>query len=150
MKKYHIFFLKSLMRMVQFYLFIYLFGCIGSLLLCADFLQLQRVGAPLRCGAQASHCGDLLLQSTGSRCAGFSSCITRALKHAGFSSCGTQAQLLHGMWALPRPGIKPVSPTLAGGFLNTAPPGKFGIVLNLCKTLLALGCILIYVALQHV
>ena len=28
------------------------------------------------------------------------------------------------MWDLPRPGIKPVSPALAGGFLTTAPPGK--------------------------
>ena len=25
---------------------------------------------------------------------------------------------------LPRPGIKPVSPTLAGGFFTTEPPGK--------------------------
>ena len=28
------------------------------------------------------------------------------------------------MWDLPRPGIQPVSPALAGGFLTTAPPGK--------------------------
>ena len=28
------------------------------------------------------------------------------------------------MWDLPRPGIEPVSPALAGGFLTTAPPGK--------------------------
>ena len=28
------------------------------------------------------------------------------------------------MWDLPGPGIEPVSPTLAGGFLTTAPPGK--------------------------
>ena len=27
------------------------------------------------------------------------------------------------MWDLPRPGIEPVSPALAGGFLTTAPPG---------------------------
>ena len=29
------------------------------------------------------------------------------------------------MWDPPGPGIKPVSPALAGGFLTTAPPGKF-------------------------
>ena len=29
------------------------------------------------------------------------------------------------MWDLPGPGLKPVSPALAGGFLTTAPPGKF-------------------------
>ena len=33
------------------------------------------------------------------------------------------------MWHLPGPGIEPVSPALAGGFLTTAPPGKS---LNLC------------------
>ena len=40
------------------------------------------------------------------------------------SSCGTRAQLLHGMWDLPGPGIEPVSPALAGRFLTTAPSGK--------------------------
>ena len=28
------------------------------------------------------------------------------------------------MWDLPRPGLEPVSPALAGGFLTTEPPGK--------------------------
>ena len=28
------------------------------------------------------------------------------------------------MWDLPGPGLKPVSPALAGGFLTTAAPGK--------------------------
>ena len=28
------------------------------------------------------------------------------------------------MWDLPGPGLKPVSPALAGGFLTTVPPGK--------------------------
>ena len=40
------------------------------------------------------------------------------------SSCGSRAQLLHDMWDLPRPGLKPVSPALAGRFSTTAPPGK--------------------------
>ena len=40
------------------------------------------------------------------------------------SSCGSRAQLLHGMWDLPSPGLKPVSPALAGRFPTTAPPGK--------------------------
>ena len=53
----------------------------------------------------------LLLWSKGSRC-------------AGFSSCGAWAQLFHSMWDLPRPGLEPMSPALAGGFLTTAPPGK--------------------------
>ena len=28
------------------------------------------------------------------------------------------------MWDLPRPGLEPVSPALAGGLSTTAPPGK--------------------------
>ena len=40
------------------------------------------------------------------------------------SSCGSRAQLLRGMWDLPRPGLKPVSPALAGRPSTTAPPGK--------------------------
>ena len=36
------------------------------------------------------------------------------------------------MWDLPGPGLKPVSPTLAGGFLTTVPPGKptYDVLMN--------------------
>ena len=40
------------------------------------------------------------------------------------SNCGSRAQLLRGMWDLPRPGLKPVFPALAGRFPTTAPSGK--------------------------
>ena len=40
------------------------------------------------------------------------------------SNCGSRAQLLRGIWDLPRPGPEPVSPALAGRFPTTAPPGK--------------------------
>ena len=80
----------------------------------------------------------LLLRSTGSRHVGFSSCSTRAsvvaargLSSCGsralerrLSSCGARALLLCSMWDLPRPGLKPVCPALADGFLTSAPPGK--------------------------
>ena len=65
----------------------------------------------------------LLLWSTGSRHAGLSSCGSRALERR-LSNCGTWAQLLRGMWDLPGPGLEPMSPALAGGFLTTVPPGK--------------------------
>ena len=65
----------------------------------------------------------LLLWSMGSRHAGFSSCGSQVLEHR-LRSCGTWALLLRGMWDLPGPGIEPVSPALAGGFLTTVPPGK--------------------------
>ena len=68
------------------FLFLFIFGCVGSLLLHTCFLQLQRAGATLCCGAWASNCG------------GFSCCRARALgtwasvvvAH-GLSSCGSQA-----------------------------------------------------------
>ena len=40
------------------------------------------------------------------------------------SNCGSRAQLLQIMLDLPRPGLEPVSPALAGRFSTTAPPGK--------------------------
>ena len=40
------------------------------------------------------------------------------------STGGSRAQLLRGMWDLPQPGLKPVSPALAGRFSTTAPPRK--------------------------
>ena len=40
------------------------------------------------------------------------------------SNCGSRAHLLRGTWDLPRPGLEPVSPALAGRFSTTALPGK--------------------------
>ena len=40
------------------------------------------------------------------------------------SNCGSRAQSLRGMWDLPRQGLEPVSPALAGRLSTTAPPGK--------------------------
>ena len=90
-----------------------------------------RVGATLRCSARPSHCDGFSCcgaWALGARASvvvahGLSSCGSRALERR-LSSCGAWAQLLHGMWDLPGPGLKPVSPALAGGFLTTAPPGK--------------------------
>ena len=63
------------------------------------------------CGLWASHGG------------GFS-CGAQALEFSGFRSCGARAQLLRGIWVLPRPGIEPMSPALAGGFFITELRGK--------------------------
>ena len=40
-------------------------------------------------------------------------------------SCGAWAWLFLAMWDLPGPGIEPMFPALAGGFLTTGPPGKY-------------------------
>ena len=45
------------------------------------------------------------------------------------------------MWDLPGPGLEPVSPALAGGFLTTAPPGKSGtkfFILEINKNVLTM------------
>ena len=46
------------------------------------------------------------------------------LQTCKLSNCGSRAQLLRGMWNLPRPGLEPVSPALAGRLSTTAPPVK--------------------------
>ena len=43
------------------------------------------------------------------------------LQACRLSSRSTRALLIHGMWNLPRPGIEPMSPALAGGFFITEP-----------------------------
>ena len=50
--------------------------------------------------------------------------VEHRLQTHRLSNCGSRAQPLCGMWDLPRPGLEPMSPALAGGFSTTAPPGK--------------------------
>ena len=50
--------------------------------------------------------------------------VENRLQTRRLSSCGSRAQLLRGMWDLPRPGLEPVSPALVGRFSTTVPPGK--------------------------
>ena len=46
---------NSLIFLKFIYLFIFIFGCVGSSFLCKGFLQLRRAGATLHRGARASH-----------------------------------------------------------------------------------------------
>ena len=99
----------------KFHFIYFIYGCVGSSLLCEGFLQLWQAGATLHRSARASH-------------------------YRGLSCCGAQAPdahvqqlwltgpLLCGTWDLPRPGLEPVSPALAGRFSTTAPPGKPHII----------------------
>ena len=65
------------------------------------------------------------------------------------SNCGSRAQLLRGMWDLPRPGLKPMSPALAGRFSTTAPPGKpspLSLIFNFYYNMLYYGmCCFLYI-----
>ena len=61
------------------------------------------------------------------------------------SNCGSRAQLLRSMWDLPRPGLEPVSPALAGRFSTTAPPGKpVNSFLNISMISMELSTIIYY------
>ena len=91
--------------------FIYLFLAVLGLRFCVRAFSSCSERGPLHHGAWASHYRGL-------------SCWEHRLQTCRLSSCGSQAQLLHGMWDLPRPGLEPVSPALAGRFSTTAPPGK--------------------------
>ena len=48
-----------MLRNFIIYLFIYLFGCVGSSFLCKGLLQLWQAGATPHRGARASHCRGL-------------------------------------------------------------------------------------------
>ena len=61
------------------------------------------------------------LSLRGARVCRLSTCGSEVLEHR-LSSCRTWAQLLYGIWNLPRPGIEPMSPVLAGRFLAMVPP----------------------------
>ena len=76
--------------------------------------------APSRCGER----GSLFIAVRRPLTIVASLAAEHRLQTRRLSSCGSWAQLLRGMWDPPRPGLEPVSPALAGGFLTTVPPGK--------------------------
>lgn len=98
---------------------------------CAGFSLVVASGATLQL-----QCTDfslqwaLLLWSTGSRGWGLQQLRSWAPEH-GLNSCGLWAQLLRGIWGLPRSVIKPISPALADGFYTIEPPGKLQSLISL-------------------
>ena len=79
------------------------------------------------CARAFSSCGEwglLFIAVRGPLTIAASLVAEHRLQTRRLSSCGSQAQLLHGMWDLPGPGLEPVSPALAGRLSTTAPPGK--------------------------
>ena len=76
---YHLFF-----KVFCFNLCIFIFGCVGSLLLRSGFLCCSSRGLLSSCGALASPCGGFLLRW-------FLLVQRVGLGHAGFSSCGIWA-----------------------------------------------------------
>ena len=79
------------------------------------------------CARAFSSCGKrgpLFIAVHGPLTIAASSVAEPRLQTRRLSSCGSRAQLFRGMWDLPRPGLEPVFPALAGRFSTTAPPGK--------------------------
>ena len=79
------------------------------------------------CARAFSSCGKwgpLFIAVRGPLTIAASLVVEHRLQTCRLSNCGSRAQLLCGMWDLPGPGLEPVPPALAGGFLTTAPPGK--------------------------
>ena len=108
-----------------FYLFIYLFLAVLGLCCCIGFSLVSVIrGYSLTVvhgllTEVASLVAEHRLWSTWAPAVavcGLSSCGPQALEHR-LNICGPWAYLLCGMWDLPRPGIEPVSPELAGKFL---------------------------------
>ena len=123
---------RSTYCFVFYYLFIFTFGCAGSLLLLCICSSCREWGLLSSWSAQqASHhggfscCGAWALgaQALVVEACGLSNCGSWAVEHK-LSACGTQACLLHGAWDLPESGIKPMSPPLAGRFFTTELPEK--------------------------
>ena len=94
------------------YLFIYLFLAVLGLRFCARAFS--------SCGKR----GPLFIAVSGPLTIAASLVAEHRLQTRRLSNCGSRAQLLRGMWDLPRPGLEPVSFPLAGRFSTTVPPGK--------------------------
>ena len=77
-----------------------------------------------RAFARCSKRGPLFIAVRGPLTIAASLVAEPRLQMRRLSNCGSRAQLLRSMWDLPRPGLEPVSPALAGRFSTTAPPGK--------------------------
>ena len=94
------------------YLLIYLFLTVLGLRFCA------------RAFSSCDNWGPLFIAVRGPLTIATSLVAEHRLQTRRLSNCGSRAQSLRGMWDLPRPGLEPVSPALAGRFSTTAPPGK--------------------------
>ena len=79
------------------------------------------------CARAFSSCGErgpLFIAVRGPLTVAASLVAEHRLQMRRLSNCGSRAQLPRGMWDLPRAGLEPVSPALAGRFSTTAPPGN--------------------------
>ena len=93
------------------FIYLFIFGCVGSSVRASAFSGYGKWG-------------PLFIAVRGPFTIAAPPVAGHSLQTRRLSSCGSRAQLLRGMWDLPRPGLEPVSPALAGRFSTTAPAGK--------------------------
>ena len=90
------------------------------------FLAVLGLRVCARAFSSCSEWGPLFIAVHGPLTVAASLVAEHRLQTRRLSSCGSQVQLLRGMWDLPRPGLEPMFPALAGRFSTTAPTGKPG------------------------
>ena len=117
------FFLIFLMIFLSAYI-LFIYVCM-YVWLCWVFVSVQGLSLVVASGGHSSSwCGS----HSSSQCMGLSLPRPLVAEHRlqthRLSNCGSRAELLRGMWDLPRPVLEPTSPALAGRFSTTAPPGK--------------------------
>ena len=119
------FFFKDHLLYSFFKIYFYLFMAVLGLRFCARAFS--------SCGER----GPLFIAVRGPLTIAASLVEEHRLQTCRLSNCGSRAQLLRGMWDLPRPGLEPVSSALAGRFSTTAPPGKpaCGILIVIIKSI---------------
>ena len=93
-------------------LYLFIYGCAGSPPPCE--------GPPPSRGKR----GPLFITVRGPLTIAAPPVAEHRLQTRRLSNCGSRAHLLRGMWDLPRPGLEPMSPALAGRLSTTVPPGK--------------------------
>ena len=102
-------------------------SCIWPLFFFFNFYLFMAVLGLRFCARAFSSCGKwgpLFIAVRGPLTIAASVVAERRLQTHRLSSCGSRVQLFRGMWDLPRPGLEPVSPALAGRLPTAAPPGK--------------------------
>ena len=110
---------------VQLFYIIYIFFFFNKFIYL--FIYFLAVLGPRFCARAFSSCGErgpLLIMVRGPLTIVASLVVEHRLQTRRLSSCGSRAQLLRSMWDLPRPGLEPMSPALAGKLSTTVPPGK--------------------------
>ena len=110
---------KSHRFFLNFIIYLFIFGCVGSSVRARAFPSCGKWG-PLFIAVR----GPLFIAVRGTFTIAAPPVAGHRLQTRRLSSCGSRTQLLRGMWDLPRPGLEPVSPALAGRLSTTAPPGK--------------------------